>query len=62
MEGLYMGRMGSLIARGTLVIEAAHRFRVSKVEKREQADVELLDLDHAVLIVRPGVPEERWAA
>jgi hypothetical protein len=40
--------------------ETVRRFYDERAAWR--ADVELLDLDHAVLIVRPGVPEQRWAA
>jgi hypothetical protein len=62
MGGLYMGRMGFL----SVFDLAAHSFRVSNYDEpaawRERAGVELLDLDHAVLIIRPGVPEERRAA
>ena len=62
MGGLYMERMGLLIVFDLRDPEAVRRFYEERAAWREQADIEMLDLDHAVLIVRPGVPEERWAA
>jgi hypothetical protein len=55
-----MGRMGLLIVFDLRDPETVRRFYDELAAWR--ADVELLDLDHAVLIVRPGVPEERRAA
>jgi hypothetical protein len=57
-----MGRMGLLIVFDLRDSEAVHRCCDERATWRERADVELLNLDHAVLIVRPGVPEDRWAA
>jgi hypothetical protein len=55
-----MVREGFLVVFDLRDPEAVRRFHDERAEWR--ADVELLDLDHAVLIVRPGVAEARWAA
>ena len=41
--------------------EAAGRFHRERDAWRKQSGVEMLDENHAVLIIRPGVPEE-WRA
>ena len=57
-----MGRMGFLIVFDLRDPDAVRRVYDALAAWRERAGVEKLDLDHAVLIVRPGVPEERGAA
>jgi hypothetical protein len=41
--------------------EAAGRFDRERAAWRKRSEVEMLDENHAVLIIRPGVPEE-WRA
>jgi hypothetical protein len=62
MGGLYMGREDFLIVLDLRDPEAVRRFPDERAAWRERTEVEMLDLDHAAPIVRPGVPEERWAA
>lgn len=59
-----MRRQGFLITFDLRAPEAVRRFHDERVAWRERADVELLDKDHTVLIVRPGVSQqdERRAA
>jgi hypothetical protein len=59
-----MGREGSLIVFDLRGSEALRRFHDERAAWRERAAVEMLDEDHAVLLVRPGIStqEERRAA
>ena len=41
--------------------EATGRFHRERAAWRKQSEVEELDKNHAVLIIRPGVPVERSA-
>jgi hypothetical protein len=64
MGGLYMGRDSVLIAFDLRDPDGVSRFHDERVAWRERADVEMLDEDHAVLIVWAGVSpqDERRAA
>jgi hypothetical protein len=58
-----MGRIGFLIVFDLRDPEAVRRCCDERAAWREQADVEILDHDHAPLIVVSGVsPQERRAA
>jgi hypothetical protein len=55
MGGFYMGREDLLIAFDLQDLEAVRCFHDQRAAWQERANVEMLDEDHAVLIVRAGV-------
>ena len=57
-----MGREGLLVVFDLRDPEAMRRCYDERAAWGERADVEILDQDHAVLIVRPGVSPREWGA